>query len=139
MVKFHDGFAGTVKSHASRTYPEECCGVLIGKIEGDEKIVHDILEINNSSAQERNRRFIITPEDYRYAEMHANKKGLDVLGFYHSHPDHPARPSQFDLEHAFPSWSYVIVSVEKGTPAAMTSWLLLEDRSRFKEETIEGT
>ncbi len=137
MLRFKDNFIESMKAHASRTYPEECCGILLGKSEGGEKIVYDVLKIDNSSEQQRNRRFIITPEDYQNAEAEAGKKGLDVLGFYHSHPDHPARPSQFDLEHAFPSWSYVIIGVDQGKPAAMSSWLLQEDRSRFEEETIE--
>jgi len=126
-----------MKTHAGRTYPEECCGVLLGKNDGREKIVRDVLEIDNSSTGQRNRRFMITPEDYRKAEAQAAEKGFDVLGFYHSHPDHPARPSQFDLEHAFPWWSYVIITVARGNPGAMTSWKLREDRSQFEEETLE--
>jgi proteasome lid subunit RPN8/RPN11 len=126
-----------MKAHARQTYPEECCGILLGTIEGDRKSVHDALAIGNSSEQLRTRRFIITPDDYRNAEALASRKGLDVLGFYHSHPDHPAHPSQFDLEHAFPWWSYVIIGVEDGNPSAMSSWLLLEDRSRFEEEMFE--
>lgn len=126
-----------MKLHAGRTYPEECCGILLGTIEGEEKVVRDIMELTNSSEAQRTRRYIVTPEDYQKAEISAREKGMDVLGFYHSHPDHPARPSQFDLEHAFPSWSYIIIGVEKGHPSAMTSWLLQEDRSRFDEEHFE--
>lgn len=137
MLKFNDQCVATMKAHARQTYPEECCGILLGTIEGDKKIVHDALAIDNSSEQQRTRRFIITPEDYRNAEALAARKGLDVLGFYHSHPDHPARPSQFDLEHAFPWWSYVIIGVEHGKPSAMSSWMLQEDRSRFDEEMFE--
>jgi proteasome lid subunit RPN8/RPN11 len=126
-----------MKEHAGRTYPEECCGVLLGKTKGNLKIVLDAMEIDNSSQQQRTRRFIITPENYHTAEIEATGKVMDILGFYHSHPDHPARPSQFDLDHAFPSWSYVIIAVEKGKPAAMTSWVLLDDRSGFEEEMFE--
>ena len=137
MLKFNDQCVATMKGHARQTYPEECCGILLGKVEGDRKSVHDALAIDNSSERLRTRRFIITPEDYRNAEAFASERGLDVLGFYHSHPDHPARPSQFDLDHAFPRWSYVIIGVERGNPVAMTSWLLLDDRSRFEEELFE--
>ncbi len=136
MLELQDAFIAKMKAHAERLYPEECCGVVLGKTEGSRKVVHNVLEIENSSLQQRNRRFIITPEDYRNAEAQASKQGLDVLGFYHSHPDHPASPSQFDLDHAFPSWSYVIIGVNQGKQAAMTSWLLQEDRSRFDEEAI---
>jgi len=137
MLKFTDHDIATMNAHAARTYPEECCGVLLGKTDGSEKIVDEVLAIENSSSEQRARRFIITPEDYRNAEANAHQQGLDVLGFYHSHPDHPARPSQFDLEHAFPSWSYVIIGVDHGCPSAMSSWLLLEDRSAFEEEQFE--
>ena len=136
MLRLNNQCVSRIKAHASQTYPEECCGVLLGKAEEDTRIVLDVLEINNSSKEQKSRRFTISPEDYRNAEMQANERGLDVLGFYHSHPDHPARPSQFDLEHAFPFWSYVIIGVDRGRPNAMSSWLLQEDRSQFEEEAI---
>lgn len=137
MLKFKNQFVDKMKAHAGHTYPEECCGILLGTTDGSAKVVQDVLELDNSSEQMRTRRFIITPEDYRNAEDQASKRGMDVLGFYHSHPDHPARPSQFDLEHAFPTWSYVIIGVDRGQAAAVASWLLQEDRSRFDEEQLE--
>jgi proteasome lid subunit RPN8/RPN11 len=130
-------FVEKMKTHAGQTYPEECCGILLGKSEADSRIVYEVMAIDNSSEQLRTRRFIITPEDYRTAETQAGKNGLEILGFYHSHPDHPARPSQFDLEHAFPSWSYVIIGVDHGQPATMSSWILRDDRSRFEAEVFE--
>ncbi len=136
MIRLDDELVTRMKAHGTKTYPEECCGVLLGKLEDKEKLVSDILEIDNSSKQQRERRFIITPEDYQNAEAEAARKGLDILGFYHSHPDHPARPSQFDVDHAFPSWSYIIIGVNKGKPAAMSSWVLREDRSSFDEEQL---
>jgi proteasome lid subunit RPN8/RPN11 len=126
-----------MKTHSRLAYPEECCGFLFGTEEGGKKTVHEILELENSSEVYRNRRFIIEPEDYQNAESRARELGMDVLGIYHSHPDHPARPSQFDLEHALPWWSYVIIGVERGNPSAMSSWLLQEDRTKFDEEQIE--
>jgi proteasome lid subunit RPN8/RPN11 len=78
----------------------------------------------------------VRPDDYRQAERQAREAGGDLLGFYHSHPDHPARPSQYDLDHAWPSFSYVIVSVQNGEPTDMTSWRLREDRSVFDQETL---
>jgi proteasome lid subunit RPN8/RPN11 len=80
----------------------------------------------------------VRPDDYRVAEKRAREAGLDLLGFYHSHPDHPARPSQFDLDHAWPSFSYVIVSVMAGEDKLLTSWRLQEDRSAFDEESVEA-
>lgn len=136
MLKFNDHFLDRIKIHARETYPEECCGFLFGTTSGPEKSVDDLLELKNSSEENRTRRFIIKPEDYRDAESLARKKGLDVLGIYHSHPDHPARPSQFDLEHALPWWSYVIIGVDRGEPSKIASWLLQEDRAGFEEERL---
>ena len=81
------------------------------------------------------RRFLVSPEDYRQSEAYARRVGADLLGFYHSHPDHPAEPSQYDLDHAWPNFSYVIVSVQAGQPGDVRSWRLSADRSSFVEET----
>jgi proteasome lid subunit RPN8/RPN11 len=136
MLKLNDYFLDKMQTHARESYPEECCGFLLGTESGPEKNVLDLLEFKNSSEQNRTRRFTIKPEEYRDAESLAREKGLDVLGLYHSHPDHPARPSQFDLEHALPWWSYVIIEVDRGQPSAIASWLLQEDRDGFAEEQL---
>jgi proteasome lid subunit RPN8/RPN11 len=90
----------------------------------------------NEHGGERRRRFLIGPDEYRLAEKRAAETGRELLGFYHSHPDHPAVPSAFDLEHAWPNLSYIIVSVKKGTPDEMRSWRLKADRSGYDEETM---
>ena len=128
-----------IKLHAMRTYPEECCGVLFGDADGSSKKVCDVLEIRNAKEENRGRRFLITAAEYRWAEERAAKKGVSLLGFYHSHPDHPAEPSQFDLDHAMPWCSYLIAAVRDGNPAAVRSWILREDRSAFDEEILEIT
>lgn len=121
-----------IRAHAGETYPNECCGALIGSGER----VSDGFSLPNLTEEGPRRRFLVTPEDYRAAEKRATDAGQELLGFYHSHPDHPARPSQYDLDHAWPYFAYVIVAVEKGDPKAMTSWRLREDRSVFDEERI---
>lgn len=126
-----------IKVHSIETYPEECCGVLFGVDRGTGKEVLDVRRIDNARVENRTRRFLITPEDYRRAEVEASEEGLGVMGFYHSHPDHPARPSQFDLDHAWPWCSYVIASVERRIPSAVRSWTLKDDRSAFEEEPME--
>ena len=126
-----------IRVHAMEAYPEECCGILLGKEEPAGKEVYDVLRIGNAKEENRERRFLITPEEYRRAEAEAGAAGLGVMGFYHSHPDHPARPSQFDLDHAWPWCSYVIVAVEQRIPAAVKSWILKDDRSGFDEELID--
>lgn len=126
-----------IKLHAEKTYPEECCGILIGKLGGLQKFVFEILKVENSKESERERRYLIKPQDYINAEKYAREKGYDIIGFYHSHPDHPALPSDYDRDHAFPFLSYIIVSVEKGKAGEVKSWVLREDRSGFDSEKIE--
>ena len=138
MLRIGIEFADRIHAHARQTYPEECCGFLFGKSEGELKEVTDLQELTNTSEANRSRRYVVTPEEFRNGEIWAEGKGLEVLGLYHSHPDHPSRPSQFDIDHALPWWSYVIVAVEKGSPSRMTSWVLKDDRSAFLEEKIES-
>ena len=121
-----------IRRHGRETYPHECCGALIGR----NRLVIDALALPNTTEEGPRRRFLVRPADYRAAERHATELGAELLGFYHSHPDHPARPSQYDLDHAWPVFAYVIVAVEGGEPRAMTSWRLREDRSAFDEETV---
>ena len=123
--------------HAEQTYPDECCGALLGLEADGVKTVCEILPITNAREQaEQYHRFTIEPDDVMKAERTAMKKGLDVLGFYHSHPDHPAKPSDYDREHALPVWSYPIVSVLSGKAAEIKCWLLSDDREIFNEEAI---
>ncbi|HUE88710.1 MAG TPA: M67 family metallopeptidase [Vicinamibacterales bacterium] len=128
------GVFTAICSHGRDTYPNECCGALIGRA-GE---VTEAFPLPNTTEAGPRRRFLVRPHDYRAAEARASAAGGGLLGFYHSHPDHPAEPSQFDLEHAWPSFSYVIVSVRSGEPAEMRSWRLRDDRSRFDEETLEA-
>jgi proteasome lid subunit RPN8/RPN11 len=125
-------------AHAEREYPRECCGLLLGRLEGGgRKAVVEVFPVSNAREEEaRHNRSLITPEEYLRGERHARARRLDIVGNYHSHPDHPAAPSQFDLEHAWPTWSYVIVSVREGKAADVRSWELAADRSRFDEEEI---
>lgn len=126
------GVADAVRSHGRETYPHECCGALVGS-DGTSR---EAFPLPNTTAEGPRRRFMVGPADYRAAEQHAAARGLELLGFYHSHPDHPARPSQYDLDHAWPVFSYVIVSVRNGESMEMTSWRLRDDRSAFDEETL---
>ena len=122
---------------AEGAYPDECCGALFGRITGEVKIISEIFPLANAREPDaRGRRFAIEADEVMKAERAAAKKGLAVLGFYHSHPDHPAQPSDYDREHALPVWSYPIVSVVSGRATEMTSWLLSDDRENFREEVI---
>jgi proteasome lid subunit RPN8/RPN11 len=121
-----------IRSHGAETYPNECCGALIGR----DGLVTTTFALPNTTEEGPRRRFLVRPGDYREAERQAAAAGGDLLGFYHSHPDHPARPSQYDLDHAWPFFSYIIVSVQQGQPQDMTSWRLREDRSAFDQEDL---
>jgi proteasome lid subunit RPN8/RPN11 len=127
----------TAGQHAAASYPDECCGVLIGRIVDDSTVVQRLLAADNERDDSRHNRYLINPETVLAAHKEARSLGLDVVGYYHSHPDHPARPSEFDREHAWPGVSYLIVSVEKGNVADARSWRLADDREKFDEEEIE--
>jgi proteasome lid subunit RPN8/RPN11 len=141
--------AEKIREHGVETYPHECCGALLGRDLGltgnavsDKKshsVSREVLSlfplVNRRDDSPRNR-FSVTADDVRDAEKTARAQGLDLIGWYHSHPDHPARPSDYDRDHAWPWYSYIIVSVHTGVPQDMTSWRLKDDRSGFLEEKI---
>jgi len=128
------GVARAIRRHGEETFPYECCGALIGT--GTQ--VTAAVPLANTTEEGPRRRFLVRPSDYREAERRAAELGAELLGFYHSHPDHPAKPSQFDLDHAWPNFAYVIVSVMSGTARDMTVWFLKDDRSRFDEGELNG-
>lgn len=121
-----------IRRHGEETYPNECCGALLGR----DRHVTGTLALPNTTEEGPRRRFLVRPSDYRAAEQRAAETGTELLGFYHSHPDHPARPSQYDLDHAWPTFAYIIVAVASGHAAEMTVWHLSDDRSRFEEGTF---
>ena len=132
MLTLEAGVADAIRAHGRETFPHECCGAMLGK----DGVVREAFALPNTTEEGPRRRFLVRPDDYRIAEERAREAGLDLLGFYHSHPDHPARPSQYDLDHAWPFFSYVIVSVREGVSEDMTSWRLREDRSAFDPEEL---
>ena len=130
-LRLTDGVDEAIRAHGRETYPHECCGALVGR----DSLVTSAVPLPNTTDEGPRRRFLVRPSDYREAERAAGDAGVDLLGFYHSHPDHPAVPSQYDLDHAWPNLSYVIVAVGRGRPSDVRSWRLLPDRSAFAEET----
>ena len=126
-----------IRAHGRAAYPEECCGFLLGHAASDGNHAIAIRPVENRQAEHRERRYTIAPDDYIAAERAAQRQGFDIVGFYHSHPDHPAQPSPTDLAEAtFPGYTYVIVSVRHGEPGSLTAWTLAPDRSRFTHEAI---
>lgn len=128
-----------VREHLRDAYPEEGCGVLLGRDRAGVRDVERVIPFDNRREDARERRYLIAPEQLLAADRESRAQGLDVIGVFHSHPDHPARPSAFDLEHAWPYYSYLIVSLEQGRIADATSWRLREDRTGFDPETLEIT
>ncbi|MGC1617969.1 MAG: M67 family metallopeptidase [Candidatus Acidiferrum sp.] len=142
--------AEKIRAHGVETYPHECCGALLGRdaealrdeTDAEEKIeapreVLGLFPLANRNGDSPRNRFMVTAEDVRTAELAAHKQGLEIIGWYHSHPDHPARPSEYDRVHAWPWYSYIIVSVNHGAAEDMTSWRLNDDRQEFSSEGIE--
>ena len=150
QLSISDDLSDRIRRHGAEAFPHECCGALLGRdtvaseerdsrlhpSEGAREVLDLFPLINRRDDSPRNR-FAVSADDVREAEKAARQHGLDVVGWYHSHPDHPARPSQFDREHAWPWYSYMIVSVMSGVPAEMTSWRLNDDRQDYSVERIE--
>jgi proteasome lid subunit RPN8/RPN11 len=152
-LRITEQLIGLIRHHGERDYPNECCGMLLGHGDGERKQVQEVVALKNlrtdrevsekylplkqpGRESERNR-YLIDPQDQIKVEKDARARGLEVVGYYHSHPDHPAQPSDYDREHAWPWYSYIIVSIERGEPKDVTCWVLSEDRSRFEPERME--
>jgi proteasome lid subunit RPN8/RPN11 len=123
-----------IRRHGEEAYPHECCGALLGQAGRTTGVV----ALPNTTEEGPRRRFLVRPSDYRLAEERAAELGLELLGFYHSHPDHPARPSQYDLDHAWPTFAYIIIAVAAGAAGEMTVWWLKEDRTTFEKGELHG-
>lgn len=137
MIRIPENEVWAMRSEARLGYPEECCGALLGRADADGVgWVWRAVPIHNALDDERERRYLIGPDEVRVLEDAAGRAGLDVLGFYHSHPDHPAVPSAFDRDHAWPWYVYVIVPVQKGEPGVPRAWRLTGDRTSFDELEI---
>lgn len=138
MIEVNQTVIAAITRHAERDYPHECGGMLIGHFSEGKKAAFEIFPLENAREEEaRHDRILILPKDVMRAERFAREKGCDVVGYYHSHPDDSAVPSQYDLDHALPVWSYIIASVIEGTVADIRSWQMENDRSRFNEEGLE--
>jgi len=132
-----------IRAHAVETYPRECCGALLGKDESgvetaeQSREILEVMPLENRREDSPRNRFEVSARDVIDVERTADRRGLQVVGWYHSHPDHPAKPSQYDRERAWPWYSYIIVSVRKRVATEMKSWRLLDDRGDYAEEEIE--
>lgn len=131
------GILKRIQAHGEQAYPDEGAGLLLGKSDANVKHVIDILRLANiREGQARRTRYLLSAEDYLQGEAEADRRGLEVLGVFHSHPDHPNRPSEFDREWAWPSFTYIITSVWSGRAADSRAWCLADGRDEFVEETL---
>jgi proteasome lid subunit RPN8/RPN11 len=133
-----EGDLRVIQDHAERCYPEECCGFLIGAQQDSAIAVVVVQAATNAREDRRHDRFVIPPEAVLAAHRDAERQGLDVVGYYHSHPDHPPDPSEFDREHAWPGLSYLIVAVRDGVAAEARSWRLRADRTGFEPQPLRS-
>lgn len=139
MLVIPPGVLQAIQSHGETAYPNEGAGLLLGQAIDGGKRLEDILPLSNEwESGEQYHRYLITPQDMLRGENEAARRGLDVVGIFHSHPDHPAQPSGMDRDWALPWFSYVITSVQQAKAAVSRSWLLRDDRSAFDEETIQS-
>lgn len=138
MISVLEKHIEEIKAHGEKTYPFECGGMLIGTLHQDgSKTVEETFPLENSSTEDQKNRVLILPKDVLRAERYARSQKLEVIGYYHSHPEDKAIPSQYDLDHALPVWSYIITSVIEGKAVDVRSWVMENDRSRFNEEEIK--
>ncbi|MCS6846424.1 MAG: M67 family metallopeptidase [Anaerolineae bacterium] len=131
--------------HLEAGYPYEACGILIGEVDDPlqprDRRVRDVILVANAwdevnERESRHNRYLISPDEYVKADREASKRGLDIVGVFHSHPDHPSQPSEMDRSQAWPGISYVIVSVRDGKATTAQSWLLRNERDAFEEESL---
>ena len=138
VLRLPNHLAAKIRAHGMETYPHECCGAILGRDLDGHREVLGLLPLANRRDDSPRNRFELTPGDVQVAEKTATEKKLELIGWYHSHPDAPARPSEFDREHAWPWYSYIIVSVQSGSPREMNSWRLQDGRAAYDVERIES-
>ena len=135
-IKLKSEHLARIREHGEQTYPYECCGFLLGSRDGETNILAEVYAAENERRESKETRYLITPEQSKRADYYARSRGLGVIGYYHSHPDHPAAPSGYDLDHScWPGESYIIVAVERGKSAALNSFTK-PDYDKFEQEEI---
>lgn len=135
-IKLKSEHLARIREHGEQTYPYECCGFLLGSRDGETNILAEVYPAENERQESKETRYLITPEQSKRADDYARSQALGVIGYYHSHPDHPAAPSGYDLDHScWPGESYIIVAVERGKSAALNSFTK-PDYDKFEQEEI---
>lgn len=135
MIQINEQIKEELKKDAFNSFPDECCGFILGRENGEARVIEEIIVVNNAKEGDKRRRFEISPLDYLKAEQYAEEKQLDLLGIYHSHPNHPSIPSEHDRVAAQPFFSYIILSVRENELVSIQSWRLNEE-FQFEEEKV---
>jgi proteasome lid subunit RPN8/RPN11 len=135
-LRLPGALAEEIRGHGEAAYPAECCGALVGRIDGQAKEVVRLVPAVNRRTDDPHR-YLIAPDDLRRLEAEVRAAGQEIVGYYHSHPDHPARPSAFDAEHAWPWYSYLIVRIDRGRGAELASWVLDDERPLMYPESLD--
>jgi proteasome lid subunit RPN8/RPN11 len=135
-LRLPESLAEEIRRHGETAYPAECCGALVGRVEAEAKEVVRLAPAVNRRTDDPHR-YLIAPDDLRRLEAEVRAAGLEIVGYFHSHPDHPAVPSAFDADHAWPWYSYVIVRIDRGQGAELTSWVLADDRPQLLSESLD--
>jgi proteasome lid subunit RPN8/RPN11 len=136
MIKITSALLREIYDHTEASYPYECCGLMVGVSDGGDKMVRVFRTCLNLNTERAHDRYEMDPLCLLRAQREFENGPLDIIGIYHSHPDHPSRPSQTDTDRAWPAYSYVIISVQKGTVSSVQSWVLNEAEKRFLEEPL---
>jgi proteasome lid subunit RPN8/RPN11 len=135
-LRLPGALADEIRRHGEAAYPAECCGAMVGRVEGAAKEVLRLSPAVNRRTDDPHR-YLIAPDDLRQLEREVREAGQEIVGYYHSHPDHPARPSAFDAEHAWPWYSYLIVRIDRGRGADLASWVLDDERPLMHPESLD--
>lgn len=140
QLKISFTLMGQIHAHGEQAYPGEGAGFLLGKTDPDRRVVTELVKLSNAREESaRHNRYLLTPQDMLKSEQEADRLGLDVVGVFHSHPDHPNQPSEFDRQWAMPWFSYIITSINDGVAVGSRSWRLTDDREKFEEEELQVT
>lgn len=137
MIRIEPDAWRVMADHARATYPDECCGAMIGSIDGDAKLVSAAVPLRNAFAGEKARRYELRPEDLLEADREARRRGLDLIGIFHSHPDEDAYFSETDLKNSCPWYSFVVISVKRGEVDHANSFLPHPDQTSADKEKME--
>lgn len=137
MIKLKKEHLEIIEAHGREGYPHEVCGIIMGQFNDGANVATEIRRAANLNNERAHDRYEMDPKDLLKAEREGREAGVEIIGYYHSHPDHPDRPSEFDRERAWPGYSYLIASVMEGKDVTARSWLLNEETAKFDEEVIE--